>query len=96
MAKATKKRGRAKGSKGPTKVDRINKLRQTLTKADIQTADKLVGQHSRDVLTLAYLQTSPARTSKATGVAGLASEIRQLPPDKAEKARELIAAIRAL
>jgi len=95
MAKA-KQRGRVKGSKGPTKADRINKLRQMLTKADIQTADKLTGQYSRDILTLAYLQTSPVSRSNATGVSGLASVVKELSPDKAEKARELIAAIRAL
>ena len=91
MAKT--KVGRKKGSKGPTKEDRIEKLTASLPKASVKVAQTLAKETPYDVLTLAsLLRTKPTKAS----VRGLGQTIDSLPPEKQEKAREMIAAIKAL
>ena len=89
-----KKRGRKKGSKGPTKKDRIARLQEVLPKNQVSIATKMAKETPHAILTLAYLMAEKPKNS--AGVKGLATTIESLTPDKQQQARELIAAIRAL
>ena len=88
------KRGRPKGSKGPTTAARIARLEKELPAKAVKLANQIAKDTPNQILTLAYLKARKPTT--ATGVRGLADKINELSAEKQEKARELIAAIKAL
>ena len=88
---AKAKRGRKKGQ---TKENRIEVLTAAMSKTQVKQAATIAKETPYDVLKLAWMTAVNPKARVA--VAGLGTVINELDDEKKEKARELIAAIKAL